>query len=364
MSLDVGLSKFVGGLYEAVLDREGWRSAIAEIMRRSDSRMFVVSSVDLRRQEHADIQFYGPQESSVETGAQEYLEEMQALDPTVSFAHENPEVGTYSSAQLVAAGDYEDHPFIKWSKSRFGSAHWRSFYSRPVDDLAFAVAFHQQPDAGPPSPDQLPLQALLFENLERAVRLAARPPNFADDDSALIAIDRVGRPLSLSRRAEDILRDSDGLMISGGLLTAQRSEDDRRLRREIRAAADPCSGELPGRGVRINRRGGKSDMLVVVSRFPPDVDHLPTPTPAALVRLIELEMGPKHLSEHSHMFELSPRETGVASALLEGHSIDSLAAALGISRNTARNHVQALFRKTQTNRQSDLLRVLDRIARN
>src|SRR5687768_10271950 len=135
MSLDVGLSKFVGGLYEAVLDREAWRSAIAEIMLRTDSRLFVVSAVDLRRQEHADIQFYGPQESSIETGAQEYLEEMQALDPTVSFAHENPEVGTYSSTQLLAAADYSNHPFIKWSRCRFGSAHWRSFYSRPVDDL-------------------------------------------------------------------------------------------------------------------------------------------------------------------------------------------------------------------------------------
>jgi len=364
MSLDVGLSKFIGGLYEAVLDPEGWQSAMAKIMRRTHSRMFVVSSVDLRRQEHADIQFYGPQESSIETGAREYLEEMQPLDPTVSFAHENPDVGTYDSTQLVAAGDYSNNPFIKWSRSRFGSVHWRAFYSRPVDDLAFAVSFHGRPDAGAPSSDQLPLQALLFENLGRAVRLAARPPNFADDDAALIAIDSMGRPLSLSRRAEDIIRSSDGLMISGGLLTAERPEDDGLLRREIRAAADPCSGELPGRGVRIKRRGGKSDMMVVVSRFPPYVDHLPTPTPAALVRLIELEMGPKHLSEHSHMFELSPRETNVASALLEGHSIDSLAAALGISRNTARNHVQALFRKTQTNRQSDLMRVLDRIARN
>ena len=57
------------------------------------------------------------------------------------------------------------------------------------------------------------------------------------------------------------------------------------------------------------------------------------------------------------------RRRGIASALLEGHSIESMAATLGVSRNTARNHVQALFRKTQTNRQSDLIRLLDRLAR-
>ena len=363
MSLDDGLSKFLGGLYEAVHDPEGWRAAIAEIMRRSDSRMFVVSSVDLRRQQYADIQFHGPEDSSVEVGIREYAEEMSALDPTLDYAHENPEAGTYLSTQTIPPEDYYNHSFIKWSNSRFGSLHWRAFYSRPVDDLAFAVSFHPPPDEGPPSQEQFPLQALLFENLERAVRLAARPPNFADDDSALIAIDSMGRPLSLSQRAENILAEANGLIISGGVLTAQCADDNRLLQRAIWAAVDPSSAERPGRGVRINRGDGKSDILAVVSRFPPWLDHIPKPVPTALVRLIQLEMGPEHLSDHSHLFGLSARETSVASALLEGHSIDSLAAVLGISRNTARNHLQALFRKTQTSRQSDLVRLLDRIAR-
>lgn len=364
MSLDDGLSTFIGTLYEAVHDSDGWRTAIAEILRRTESWMFVVSSVDLRRKEHADIQFHGPQDSSVATGVREYIEEMEGLDPTVDFAHENPEAGVFVSNQSIPQAEYRDHPFIKWSRSRFGSLYWRAFYTRPVDDLSFAVSFHPHPDAGAPAFEQLPLQTLLFENLERAVRLAARPPNFAEDDTALIAIDPMGRILSLSRRAEDIIIASDRLSIRGGYLIAQRAEDDRLLRRAIRAAVNPSPGDRPGRGVRIKRRGGTSDMLMVVSRFPPSLDHLPVPTPAALVRIVELEVGAEHLREHSHMFELSRQETNVASALLEGHSIDSLAASLGISRNTARNHVQALFRKTETNRQSDLLRVLDRMARN
>ena len=74
-------------------------------------------------------------------------------------------------------------------------------------------------------------------------------------------------------------------------------------------------------------------------------------------------MRSEHLSEHSHLFDLTPRETEVASALLEGHSINSMSEALGMSRNTARNHLQALFQKTRTNRQADLLRMLDRFAR-
>ena len=363
MSLDEGLSKFLGGLYEAVYEQEGWQSAIAEIMRRSGSRRAVITSVDLRRKNIIDVQFHGPEDSSVETGVREYAEEMSALDPALNWANQHAAAGSCETTAILPAQDYCDHPFIKWSRSRFGTLHWRALYTEPTEGLSFALSFHAPPDAGPPTRDQLSLQDLLFENLERAVRLAARPPNFAADDSALIAIDATGRPLSLSQRAEELLGEADGLAIRGGHLAADSPQSDRLLRRAIRAAIDPSSGERPGRGIRIDRNSGKPDLLVVVSRFPPSLGHLPVPVAAALVRLIELDMRPEYLSEHSHLFDLSPRETETAAALLEGHSIDSLAAALGMSRNTARNHVQALFRKTRTNRQSDLIRVLDRIAR-
>jgi len=40
-----------------------------------------------------------------------------------------------------------------------------------------------------------------------------------------------------------------------------------------------------------------------------------------------------------------------------------MAVLLGISRNTVRNHLQALFEKTETNRQSHLIQVLERVSR-
>jgi DNA-binding CsgD family transcriptional regulator len=363
VSLDDSLTKFIGGLYEAAHEPEAWRAAIAEVIQRSESQLVVVTTAGLRHKDVVQTRFHGREDSSVETGAREYVQEMSTVDPVFEWIRQNPRAGVCESAAVLAESDYGDHEFVKWSRSRLGTSHWNVFYTEPSDNLSFVVSFLGPAEARRSGRDHLALQALLFENLERAVRLAARPPNFADGDSALIAIDSLGRPLSLSPRAEDILRNSDGLVISGGLLTARRAEDDRLLLRAIRAAVDPSFGERPGRGVRIQGRGGKSDILVVISRFPPWLDHLPHAVPAALVRLIQLEMGPEHLSEHAHLFGFTPRETSVASALLEGHSIDSLAEVLGISRNTVRNHVQALFRKTLTSRQVDLVRVLDRLAR-
>jgi DNA-binding CsgD family transcriptional regulator len=41
--------------------------------------------------------------------------------------------------------------------------------------------------------------------------------------------------------------------------------------------------------------------------------------------------------------------------LADGHSIESLAACMDISPNTAKTHMRAIFAKTQTSRQSELM---------
>jgi DNA-binding CsgD family transcriptional regulator len=361
MSLDDGLTKLIGGLYEAVYDKAKWDAAIAEILRRSGSRMAVMSSIDLRQRSFIGSQLHGLQESSVETGREEYAAGMYALDPGLNWARANPSAGFCDTAAIIPPSCYREHPFIKWSKRRFGTTHWRFFYTSPLDDLSFGLSLHAQGTNRPHKRRELPLQMLLFENLERAIRLAVRPPNFAADDAALIVVDGEGRALELSARADSLIRNSDPLTICAGIVTARSDAADEALHRAISAAADLSSGELPSRVIRLNSARGKSDLAAIVSHFPPSLNHLPMPKPSALIRLIELDR-PRQLCSYSQLFDFSPRQTDIAAALLEGHSIESMSATLGISRNTARNHLQALFRKTRTNRQSDLIRVLARLA--
>jgi DNA-binding CsgD family transcriptional regulator len=60
----------------------------------------------------------------------------------------------------------------------------------------------------------------------------------------------------------------------------------------------------------------------------------------------------------STAFDLSRREADLAALLLRGDSLAQAAERLAMSRNTARNHLQAIFRKTQTNSQAGLIRLL------
>jgi DNA-binding CsgD family transcriptional regulator len=58
------------------------------------------------------------------------------------------------------------------------------------------------------------------------------------------------------------------------------------------------------------------------------------------------------------LFDLSPAEARAANGLLEGKTIDDLAAEFGLSRETIRSQVKAVLAKTGTKRQPELVSLL------
>lgn len=64
---------------------------------------------------------------------------------------------------------------------------------------------------------------------------------------------------------------------------------------------------------------------------------------------------PRELRER---FGLTPKETEVAGEIVRGRSINAVAVALGVGRETVRFHLKALFQKTNTHSQTELLLAL------
>ena len=58
-------------------------------------------------------------------------------------------------------------------------------------------------------------------------------------------------------------------------------------------------------------------------------------------------------------FGFTPAETRFANQLLEHKSVEEAADFLEVSLNTARTHLKKLFEKTDTHRQSELMRLLE-----
>lgn len=364
MSLDEELSGFIGRLYEDVYDGPTWARAMRELMRRTGSQVMFQCSVDLREREFSRSTFLGPETSRLETGAREYAEETFATDPSLIWASEHPAAGMCESAAILPRNDYLDHPFIKWHRDRIGTTHWRVFYTQPVDDLSFALSLHPPREAGPPAKGSRALHRLLFDHVERAIRLAARPPDFSQDADAVFALDRQSRVIAMSPGAERLTKSSDGVACVARHLVASDPQSHHRISVAIANCVDPDRRlNAIGGGVRIRRLSGKSDWLALVSPYPRILDHLAIPTPAAVVRILDSQApGAEFGAGHAQLFGLTQREMEIADALLHGHSLESLASHLSISRNTVRVHLQSLFRKTGTNRQVDLVRVLTEVS--
>ena len=62
------------------------------------------------------------------------------------------------------------------------------------------------------------------------------------------------------------------------------------------------------------------------------------------------------------LFDLSPAEICAANGLLQGKTIDDLAASTGLSRETIRTQVKAVLAKTGSAIQSDLISLLANVS--
>lgn len=58
------------------------------------------------------------------------------------------------------------------------------------------------------------------------------------------------------------------------------------------------------------------------------------------------------------LYGLTPAESRLAAMLMWGKSLSDVSGELQITRETARTHLRNIFAKTQTNRQSELVRLL------
>lgn len=85
--------------------------------------------------------------------------------------------------------------------------------------------------------------------------------------------------------------------------------------------------------------------------------------PLALVMVVETNNNLATLQLLGKLYCLTAAELRVASALLQGKSLDEYAKEESVTINTVRSHLKILFRKTSTRRQSELVALLSKVPR-
>jgi DNA-binding CsgD family transcriptional regulator len=172
---------------------------------------------------------------------------------------------------------------------------------------------------------------------------------------AVVLVGAQGRVLFANRAAEAMLGDAAGLSMREGRVAAGQLSNDAALVRLIAHAAQNRTG-----GSLVITRDGRPSLTVIA--VPPSAEAcgMFCDPPGAILFVKDMERpATQSLARFARHFELTPAEAAVVDEVARGDGITALAKRLGISRTTARTHVQHVFQKTGTHRQAELIRLMD-----
>ncbi|WER48886.1 LuxR C-terminal-related transcriptional regulator [Cupriavidus sp. WKF15] len=178
----------------------------------------------------------------------------------------------------------------------------------------------------------------------------------------MVILDESGTIIKTNAAADEILGARDGIRISKGGLDVEYGQENRKFQRLLRQAMMGHLGTTPAlmEAMSITRPSGNARLGVLIRTIPLSEwseDNRKRPACVVFIR------DPERRSQASHdvvrqLFDFTPAETQLALQLANGLTLDEAADELGISKNTARAHLRAIFSKTGVTRQATLVRML------
>jgi DNA-binding CsgD family transcriptional regulator len=207
---------------------------------------------------------------------------------------------------------------------------------------------------------ELPVRNALPKRLALA-RAAAKLAMLDRLACAGVLLDRKARVVRLNRHAEALL--GDGLEVRHGALVASDACSHRDLQQLMGGLRAGCLSPAAPSSRALVRRSERSPLIVEIlplAALAADARGVAL----ALLVITDIERRPTVPEDLLRtMFGLTPAEARLACRLAEGASLDDVAEALGIVRNTARVQLRSVFAKTGTRRQGELIALLARLAR-
>ncbi|MGE8365920.1 helix-turn-helix transcriptional regulator [Cupriavidus basilensis] len=175
-------------------------------------------------------------------------------------------------------------------------------------------------------------------------------------------VDETGAIIRTNTAADEILAEKDGVWMARGSLEVEYATERRNFQRVLRDAIQGHIGARPAvaEAMSLTRPSGKSRLGILIRTIPQSEwseDNKRKPASVIFIR------DPERKSQASHevvrkLFDFTPAETQLALQLADGLALEEAADELGISKNTARAHLRAIFSKTGVTRQATLVRML------
>jgi DNA-binding CsgD family transcriptional regulator len=176
----------------------------------------------------------------------------------------------------------------------------------------------------------------------------------------VLAADERARVLYLDAVAETMLAAGDGLALRAGRLVALDGDAQGRLDRLLAGAARTAHGRAahPGGMLCVPRRG-RPPLHLLVAPLSPHTSAFGLFTPAAIVFLHDPSLRPVTPEVAlREVWHLTPAEARLVRAIVGGQRLEDYAAGAGIALATAKTQLRRAFDKTDTRRQTELVRAV------
>lgn len=178
---------------------------------------------------------------------------------------------------------------------------------------------------------------------------------------AVILVSASGAVITMNRCAEAQLADEDGIRMGRAGLLAQQPGESAQLHKLVTQAIATRFGlgKEPAGVMSISRPSGRRAYQALITPLRmkqrwPGIDQ-----PAVAIFITDPDQEPQQTgSVIARLFGLTPAETRLALTLIRGVGLKEASEILRVCHSTVRAQLKRLFEKTQTRRQSELVRVL------
>ncbi len=228
-----------------------------------------------------------------------------------------------------------------------------------IGRLSAAININRPKAWGPFGSQHLAKARLLADHLVRAFHLGKKigATVTAPDAKAAIVLDAECQVRHVNDKAGHLIASQPGLLrVINATLCLREAGDDLRLRKAVHEAASGesliCKGSIVVCG----------GMVLSIAPVRSTLMPIFSVRPLALVVIDDLQTDEAQARTlFTRALRLTPAESRVAYAFLEGAAPREIALRLGVSHNTVRVHFANIFSKTSVSRQADLARLLDRV---
>ncbi len=359
------LLTLIDRIYEASLEPESWPELLKDLRdlvggQGADYHL-------LRDGDHAFYAAFGISQDAIER----YLRDYFAFSDRIKMATSMAEGRLTTDLDFVGPETMSRNPYYQEFLKGVDTQHCilSAPFRQGAEQSIFAI--HLPYGQGPPEARDFRPFAILMPHLRRAGQVQMRLATAAFVDgpleqaidrmaAGLLLLDRRGEVAAMNAAAARILARDAGLSVRRRRLTAGHRHQDWLLQRAVARATAPLSLDRVGEALTLTGPDGAGSVSILISPLPHErsrreafgaIVMLGEPSRVARENVIDFVQA---------VHGLTPAEARLAQAIAAGTALKDYAEAAGVSINTVRTHLAHIFTKTDTRRQSDLVRLLAR----